>query len=123
MRSSASSSAIRIVIVLAFAFIGCHLFWLSDRQCDHKRRTLTGRAAGRDRAAVPFDDLAADGQADSRALVLRAAVKALENRENLVGVDLVEADPVIFDQDLTVRTGLSRSASWRALVSNDDCRP
>ena len=54
---------------------------------------------------MPFDDLAADGQADSRSLVLGAAVKALENRENLLGVDLVKADPVIFDQDLTIGTG------------------
>ena len=85
------------------AFIWIGLLRLSDRQRHHECRTFTWSANGRDGAAVPFDDLAADRQPDPRSLVLGAPVKSLKNREYLLRVHLFKTDPIVFDQDLTIR--------------------
>src|SRR6266581_3072609 len=90
-RSSASSSAIRIVIgivSLGFMDFGGGLF---HRERHDKRRALTGRTMCHDLPAVAIRYFAAHRQTDSRSLVLRAAVEALEDDENLVGKLLLKA--------------------------------
>ena len=70
------------------------------RKGHHESRALTGRALRVDGAAMSLDDLLTDRQADARALVLRAAVQAMEWEEHALGVLLVEADAVVLDVDL-----------------------
>jgi hypothetical protein len=50
-----------------------------------------------DRAAVPLDDLAANGEADAGPLVFVPAVQSLEQLENPLLVLLIEADAVVGD--------------------------
>src|SRR5436190_12332311 len=50
-----------------------------------------------DAPAVALDDLAADREADARALERLAVVQALEHLENAFPVPGVEADPVVCD--------------------------
>jgi hypothetical protein len=51
---------------------------------------------------VFFDDLFDDGQADASAFVLLACMETLEKREDLAGVFLIEADPIVRDADAAV---------------------
>src|SRR5262245_38166254 len=62
---------------------------------------------------MPLDDLAADGQAYARALVLGPAVQALEDIEDPVAKLVVEPNPVVLYGDPTdrERIGLSVRAS------------
>ena len=52
-----------------------------------------------DRSRVPFDNLAADGQTDARAVYLVPAVKALEHLENPFDFTHVKSDPIVRDGD------------------------
>src|SRR4051794_37044073 len=112
-RSSSSSSAIRIVIAspsdtydLPLLIIHGPLRLearLSDpleRQRNRKYRPLAGGAVDGHRAAVALGDLAAEREPDAGPGVLAAAVQALEDPEDAVGVPRVEADPVVADADL-----------------------
>src|SRR3990172_3571473 len=56
---------------------------------------------------MALNDLAADGQAHARALVLVTSVQALKDIEDAVEVLFVESDTIVFYDDLT------RSADWR----------
>src|SRR4051794_31524946 len=94
MRSSASSSAIRIEIELGCTLIGGILLGLPHRQGDGECRTPPRCTSRGDGPAVSLGDLAADRQADPRPLVFGTPVEALENGEDLFGVDLLEPDPV-----------------------------
>src|SRR5436190_2195212 len=81
-RSSGSSSAIRRWTgwpCLSMIFSSLRL---PQGQGDDEGATLTGRTPGGDGAAVAFDDLAADGQADAGALVFPVAVQTLKRRED-----------------------------------------
>ena len=49
---------------------------------------------------MPVHDLAADGQADTGAFILAAAMQPLEDLENAFAVFFVETDAVVFDDDL-----------------------
>ena len=62
---------------------------LLARQRHRERRALVGHRGGADGAAVALGDAAADGQADAAALVLGAAVQALEQAEIERVVDAV----------------------------------
>src|SRR5581483_4786870 len=58
---------------------------------------LAGPRLDPDAAAVTFDHLPADGQADARARVFRAGVQALEDEEDPLGVLRRDADAVVAD--------------------------
>src|SRR3954462_10679286 len=110
MRSSASSSASRIVMGLGDGrgvVSGIErisgLLGMGRGKRDDERRALAGAAGGGDRAAVALDDLTADGEADASPLVLVAAVQALEDVKDAVEVLLLEADPVVGDAELHAR--------------------
>lgn len=60
-------------------------------------RSLYRRRLNPDLAAVPFDRLAADGQADSRSFVLVACVEPLKRLKDLLRILRRNADPVVFD--------------------------
>src|SRR5580765_3286991 len=88
-RSSASSSAIKIVIgkcVLLMVFFG----GLSGRQRDDKRRAQSFQTICHDQTAMAIRNFTADGQADAGAFVFSFRVQALEDRENLLGEFLLE---------------------------------
>src|SRR5437588_7050640 len=102
-RSSGSSSAIRIWTGPSGLLMALFSFGLPQGQGDDERGALPRGAAGRDGAAVPLDDLAADGQPNPGALVLPAAVQALERGEDPVQVLFLEADAVVLDGDLAQR--------------------
>ena len=54
---------------------------------------------------MPLDDLPADGKPHPRPLLLAVpTMKSLERRENLPAMLLVEADAVIFNNDLKIQT-------------------
>src|SRR5438445_13742994 len=61
--------------------------------------SLADRALGPDAPAVAVDDAAGRGQADAGAWELVPAVQALEGAEEPVGIDHVETDPVVLDED------------------------
>src|SRR5512147_1774146 len=83
MRSSGSSSAIRIVIGRPLRLMRrFRLRGAVEGQRDEEGGPCTGCTLRRDLAAVPLDDPPADGQADARAVVLLAAVEPLEDLED-----------------------------------------
>jgi len=84
---------------------------LSDGEHDQKDRPLPGRASRRDTAAVPFHDLAADGQADACALILAAPVQALEWGEDTVEVLFIKPNAIILYVELAHRWGCVFSAA------------
>src|SRR5689334_7811643 len=89
-RSSASSSAIRIVIGIAsFGFIGFG-GGLFHRKGDDEGRALTGRAMCHDLSAVAIRYFAAHGEPDAGSLIFRAAVQSLKDHEDLVGKFLLK---------------------------------
>src|ERR1700754_375596 len=111
MRSSSSSSAIRIVMACrrVLTMGGRHWFGgglgrgrrlLEDRQGEAEDGALARRAGGGDRAVVALDDLAAECEADPGAGVLAARVQALERAEDARRVLRLEADAVVGDADL-----------------------
>src|SRR5437899_4888785 len=59
---------------------------------------LSDSALGPGPAAMAVDDAAHGGQADAHARKLALAVQALEGAEQLVGIDHVEAHPVVPDE-------------------------
>lgn len=59
----------------------------------------TGLRFDPDAAAVPFHDLPANGESDSRSRVLLPAVEALEDLEDSVPVPLFDADAVVLNGD------------------------
>src|SRR5215203_2855617 len=99
MRSSASSSAMRMVMDSGVSrrMPRSDTLWCGKGQ--HESRALPGRALRADGAAVPFDDLVADRQADTCALILRSAVQPVKRQEDALGVLAVEADAVVLDVD------------------------
>src|SRR5690606_525351 len=78
------------------------------RQLDNDTGALTRPSLGPDAAAVPLDDAADDGQADTGALVAVPAVQALEGGEYLLGMARVEADAIVLDPQLPAR-GLAQA--------------
>jgi hypothetical protein len=68
---------------------------------------LSWRALGKNLAAMALNDLAADGQAYARALVLVAPAQALKGSQDTVEVLFVESDTVVFHEDST------RLGDWR----------
>src|SRR5678816_4009000 len=97
-RSSASSSAIKMVMGLASLIMGglCRLF---HGQCDNERRSLSLAALCHNRSAVPIGNFAAHGEADPSAFVLVPGVQPLEDIENLVGELLIEAYSVVLNRN------------------------
>src|SRR5439155_2769053 len=80
----------------------CSSSGLPARQSDNEGRALAGNAPGRDRPTVPLDNLAADCQPHTSALVFRASVQPLEWGEDPVQVLLVKPDAVVLDGQLAV---------------------
>ena len=80
----------------------------SARQVDKKRRSVALLALGADGSAVAFNDLSTNGQADPGALVAGSPVQPLEDREDLLGVFLVKADPGVSYRDKPPRTDQNR---------------
>src|SRR5581483_4475092 len=104
MRSSASSSAYRVVmgfplplliVVLLVWRDLCLLRGVPLRQGDDEFRARAGRTLGCDQAAMAVHDLAADRQADSRPFVFAAAVQSLEDLEDSLAIFFVEPDAVV----------------------------
>jgi hypothetical protein len=58
--------------------------FLLQLQRYEERGSLSGRAAGRNRAPMPLGDLAADGQADAGPRILVPGMEALKQPENPV---------------------------------------
>src|SRR6185436_15302096 len=71
----------------------------SAAQGEVERRASALGALGPDAAAVAVDDPLHGGQADAGALELGGGVQALEGGEQLLGVDHVEAGPVVADEE------------------------
>src|SRR2546423_13187731 len=65
------------------------------REGELKRRALTDAGLGPDTAAMAFDGLLADGQADSRAGILGCRVRALKDAKDALGIGGVHADTVV----------------------------
>src|SRR2546430_15361336 len=65
------------------------------RESELKRRALADAGLGPDTAAMAFDGLLADGQADPGAGILRGRVRALEDAEDALGVGGVHANAVV----------------------------
>ena len=93
---------------------------LLDRQRHDESRALVGPTVCINLAIMALDDLAAGRQADAGAFVLAAAVQALEDREDLVLVLVVEADAVVGNREAaevadgaTARDNLSINAHDR----------
>src|SRR3954451_23811833 len=112
-RSSASSSAIRIVTGRDELDGGkwrlrarCRLIrrqaikWWLQRQRDRECRALARYALPRNGASVALRDAAAQSQADTRARVGVAAMQAFEDSEDAAGVARIEADAVVAHRDL-----------------------
>src|SRR6185437_3924329 len=73
-----------------------HGFHLASCQGKEKGGTLPGLGLDRDVAAVPFDDLLADGQADAGAGKLFPLVQPLEHAKNLFKVLRINSQSVVF---------------------------
>ena len=69
----------------------CGQKWQGEIECG----ALAGRGLDPDAPAMPFDDLFAHGQPDAGAGELLAAVQALKNDENALGVLRVDPDAVV----------------------------
>src|SRR4051812_40420677 len=99
MRSSASSSANRMVIGLGVGDIGRFSFWLGlvrGQRHDESRSLVLPTACG-DRPPVTLGDFPANREPDSSSLVRAPAVQPLKNVENPIEIFLVEPDPVVGD--------------------------
>src|SRR3712207_4406350 len=70
---------------------------LCGRQGEPEHRAVAAARRRTDRSPVPLDDAAADRKADSRSL--RPGMQAHERLEEVLGLVLVEAEPVIDDAD------------------------
>src|SRR5437588_13110542 len=101
LRSSSSSSAIKITIDSLLLSISDFSLVPSSRHCHDKGRALTQYASRGSLAAMVFGYSATDCQAYARPLICSAAVQALEHGEDAVHVLLVEPDTVVFDSDST----------------------
>src|SRR5947209_17048592 len=75
-------------------------FPLAAGQEDDECGALPRGAAGRDRSAMPLDNLAADCQPHPGTLVFPPAVQALEGGEDSVQVLFIETDAVVLHGDL-----------------------
>src|SRR5439155_15529307 len=73
------------------------------RQGELEGRPPAGRRLRPDPAAVPLDDLLADGQPDAGAGVLIARVQALEDDEDALEVPGLDADAVVPDHEQPLR--------------------
>src|SRR5579871_5400729 len=98
MRSSASSSASRMVIDLVDSGIDYLRVGLSQGQGHNEGRSLSRNAVCGDRPAVPFGNFPANCQTDARALVSTARMQPLEDVEDPVQVLFLEPDPIVMDQ-------------------------
>src|SRR5881394_3303851 len=100
MRSSSSSSARRMVIGRA-ASDSCKLFLrMFDWESHDEGRSLSRCTARDDVAVVAHRYFATDRQSNACSFVSLTSVQAFKHRENAVGVLFVEADSVVFDDDL-----------------------
>ena len=79
---------------------------------------------------MAFDDLAADGQADTGSFVTFMTMQALENGEDTIEVFLVEADAVILYKQsvrfyFTIfcldRFGMDADFRWQPCEPDGDC--
>ncbi len=66
-------------------------------------------ALGADGSAVLLDNLAAGGQADARALMLRPAVQPLEQHEDPLRVLRIEAQPIVLHAELVQPAAVSEA--------------
>ena len=78
------------------AFMASHF---ASRQGKAKGGTLPGLGLDRDAAAVPFDDLLADGQSDAGAGKLFPLVQPLEHAKDLVEVLRINSQSVVFHRE------------------------
>src|SRR5215813_1086243 len=97
MRSSGSSSAIRISTRSSASLISNLPDRLGCQQGYQERRALPRGAASGDAPSVAFGDASANGKPHAGALVLAAAVQPLEWGEDAREVFLVKADAVVGD--------------------------
>src|SRR5580658_11178221 len=65
------------------------------RQGEAKRRAMACLRLHRDGAAIPLDDLLADGEAYAGAAELLAPVQPLEHAEDLLEILRLDAEPVV----------------------------
>lgn len=77
---------------------------LWTRNCKEELRSMTELGLRPNAAAMPLDDLFADGQAQACAAVRRTTMQALERPEDPVRVPIVETDAIVRDlKDPAVR--------------------
>ena len=69
---------------------------------DLKAGTLARNAGSLDDAPVAGDNLSGDGQSDTCSFVFVPGMQPLEDREDLLRIDIIKADPVILDTDAAV---------------------
>src|SRR5688572_23711456 len=98
-RSSASSSAIKMVIGMEVLFMS-FLRKLFHRQRHDERRSVSFGTFSDDASAVAISNFAADREPDPGALEFDPGVQPLEDHENLLGEFRVKADAVILNGDL-----------------------
>jgi hypothetical protein len=63
---------------------------------------------------MPLDDFFADGEADAGAFVFLLAMEALEDDEDALGVEGIDADPVVRRRSATSPWGAQRSMVMRS---------
>src|SRR5580692_1311042 len=117
MRSSASSSAYRMVMGFANLFM-LVVSWIEPRQRDDESGARARRTIGRERAAVPVDNLAADCEADTGPFIFVAPMQALKDLKDPIAIFFVETDTVIFYDDLP--TGRASGERVRLALNLDD---
>ena len=75
---------------------------------------MPGLGLDRDAAAVPFDDLLADGQSDAGAGKLFPLVQPLEHAKNLFKVLRIDSQPVVFHRKIHLLSPLlaAETCTW-----------
>src|SRR5678815_4499718 len=109
LRSSASSSAIKMVIGMALSFIG-FIRGLTDGQRHDERRALACGALCHNRPSVAICYFSAKRQANTGPLIFAATVQALENDKDAFRELFIESNAVVPHLDLAHLAGGGRRA-------------